>query len=94
MIVRIMAEGQYRIADDQMPEVQLLDDQLDHAVEANDDGAFTATLQRLVTFVRQHGQVVPDEEVVPSELIVPAPDMSLAEAQAQLHPVQAPPPAE
>lgn len=94
MIVRIMAEGQYRISDENMLEVQRLDDQLDHAVEANDDSAFTATLQQLVTFVRQHGQVVPDEEVVPSGIIVPASDMSLAEAQAQLHPVQAPPPAE
>lgn len=94
MIVRIMAEGQYRITDEHMSEVQRLDDQLDHAVEANDDGAFAATLQQLVTFVREHGQMVPDEEVIPSGLIVPAPDMSLAEAQAQLHPVQAPPPAE
>lgn len=94
MIVRIMAEGQYRVTDEHMREVQRLDDELDHAVAANDDNAFTATLQQLVEFVRQHGQIVPDEEVVPSGLIVPAPDMTLAEAQAQLHPVQAPPPSE
>lgn len=94
MIVRIMAEDQYRVADEHISEVQRLDDLLDQAVSANDESAFTAALQQLVTFVRQHGQVVPNEEVVPSDVIVPAPDMSLAEAQAQLHPVQAPPPAE
>lgn len=94
MIVRIMAEGQFRVADEHMQEVQRLDDQLDQAVATNDDSAFESTLQQLVTFVRQNGQVVPDEEVVPSDLIVPAPDMTLAEAQAQLHPVQAPPPSE
>ena len=94
MIVRIMAEGQFRVGDEHMPEVQRLDDMLDQAIATDDEGAFTATLQQLVAFVRQHGQVVPDEEVVPSGVIVPAPDMSLAEAQAHLHPVQAPPPAE
>lgn len=91
MIVRIMAEGQYRIADEAMPEVQQLDDELDNSVEANDESAFSAALQRLVAYVREHGVEVPYEEVIPSDLIVPAPDMSLAEAQAQLHPVQAPP---
>ena len=59
MIVRIMAEGQYRVTDEHMREVQRLDDELDHAVAANDDNAFTATLQQLVEFVRQHGQIVP-----------------------------------
>jgi hypothetical protein len=91
MIVRIMAEDQYRVTNEQMPEVQRLDEALDHAVELNDDDAFAATLQQLVTFVREHGEVVPDEEVVPSDIIIPAPDMSLAEAQARLHPVETPP---
>lgn len=91
MIVRIMAEDQYRVTDEYIPEVQRLDDALDHAVELNDDDAFAMTLQQLVTFVREHGEVVPNEEVVPSDVIVPAPDMTLAEAQARLHPVETPP---
>jgi hypothetical protein len=91
MIVRIMAENQYRVTDEQMPEVQRLDDALDHAMELNDDASFAGTLQQLVAFVRENGEVVPDEEVVPSAVIIPAPDMTLAEAQARLHPVETPP---
>jgi PspAA-like protein len=93
VIVRIMTEDQYRLPDEQLPEVQRLDDDLEKAVDSGDDASFRAALSQLVTFVRAHGEVVALEEVVPSDLMIPAPDMSLAEAKSRLHPEPAVPPA-
>ena len=84
MIVRIMADNQYRIAEAQTSEITRLDDELLAAVESNDQARFAATLKQLVEHVRQSGQVVPDDELVPSDLMIPAPDMSLAEAHQVL----------
>jgi hypothetical protein len=92
VIVRIMTEDQYRLADEQLPEVQRLDDDLEKAVDSGDDESFRAALGQLIAFVRAHGEAVAMEEVVPSDLMIPAPDMSLAEAKSRLHPVPAVPP--
>lgn len=91
MIVRILADNQYRLDDGQLPEVQRLDDALETALAGADDAAFAATLGQIVAYVRTHGQPVPDVEVVASDLIIPADDMTREEAQALLHPVQATP---
>jgi hypothetical protein len=93
VIVRIMTEDQYRLADEQLPEVQRLDDDLEKAVDSGDDESFRAALGQLIAFVRAHGEAVAMEEVVPSDLMIPAPDMSLAEAKSRLHPEPAVPPA-
>jgi hypothetical protein len=85
MIVRIMAEDQYRLSDDLLDDVQRLDDEMDRAIERGDAAGFQSALTRLAQFVRQRGQVVPMEEVVPSDLIIPEPDMTLDEARKALH---------
>ena len=90
MIVRIMTEDQYRLGDDSVQAVQRMDDALGSALESGRADSFEAVLQDLVTFVRQHGQRVGVDEVVPSDVIVPAPDMTLEEARARLHSVEAP----
>jgi hypothetical protein len=86
VIVRIMTEDQYRLANEQLPEVQRLDDDLEKAVDSGDDESFRAALGQLIAFVRAHGEAVAMDEVVPSDLMIPAPDMSLAEAKSRLHP--------
>ncbi len=86
MIVRIMADNQYRLTDEQMAEVDRLDNDLEAALNANDNAAFQATLQQLTAYVQQSGEVVPDEEVVASDVIVPAADMSLDEARRHFTP--------
>jgi hypothetical protein len=84
MIVRIMADNQYRVDEAHSPAIAKLDDELLAAVEANDQARFDAALRQLVEHVRRNGQLVPDEELVPSDLMIPAPDMSLAEAHQVL----------
>jgi hypothetical protein len=89
MIVRIQTENQYRLDDEYMDDVRQLDDELDASVASNDSAGFHAALQKLIALVEKHGQTIPDDEIVPSDLIVPAPDMTLDEAQAQLHAMEA-----
>ena len=81
MIVRIMGDNQYRVEDTHQPEIARLDGELMDALEASNQQAFQAALEQLTTFVQQHGTTVPDDEVVPSDLMVPATDMTLGEAQ-------------
>jgi hypothetical protein len=84
MIVRIMADNQYRIVDGYSAEIEQLDNELMEAIEAGDEARFHATLHHLIEHVHQSGKVVPDAELVPSDMMVPAEDMTLAEAQAVL----------
>ena len=91
MIVRIMTDNQYRLDDENLAEVHRLDDILERALDGGDAQGFTSALRELVDYVRQHGQVVPDEEVIPSDLMIPAPDMTLEEARSRLHTVDVKP---
>jgi hypothetical protein len=84
MIVRIMADNQYRVVDGHAAEITRLDNELMKAVDGGDDTLFRAKLQELIAHVHQNGQVVPDDELVPSDVMVPAEDMTLAEAQSVL----------
>lgn len=82
MIVRVSTEGQYRLDDALLPQLNALDNQLVAAVTAGDALAFQKLFRDLLDFVRQHGQPVAPEEIVPSDLILPAPDLTFDEARA------------
>ena len=84
MIVRIMTENQYRLTDEDATALDQMDDPLHVAIKSGDERAFAAELEKVVAFVREKGTVIPVEEVVPSDVIIPAPDMKLAEARQYL----------
>lgn len=88
MIVRILTEDQFRLDAEDLPELQRLDDELDSALERGDTAAFSATLSDLVSFVRGRGHPLGFNELLPSDMIVPAPDMTLEEARERLHTVE------
>src|SRR5438270_346380 len=54
------------------------------AVEAGDDDAFNAALSGLLAKVREIGVPLPDDEIVPSDLVLPTADASLAEVRELL----------
>jgi hypothetical protein len=85
MIVRILGDNQYNFPDELADQLDKMDDPLTDAMDTDDEDLFNTTLAKVVAFVRDNGTVVPDEEVVPSSVIVPAPDMTLAEAKKYLH---------
>ena len=84
MIVRILGDNQYRLEERHLQQMAALDNRLLEAVHADDYVRFSALLRQVVHFIREHGQLVSNEELVASDLIVPAPDMTLHEAKKYL----------
>jgi hypothetical protein len=79
MIVRISTEGQYRMAESQLPRLQELDAEVVAAAEAEDAQLFERRFVELLDFVRS-GAVLDDAYLGPSDAILPPPDSSLEEA--------------
>ncbi|MEU6401710.1 hypothetical protein [Streptomyces sp. NPDC046985] len=84
MIVRIMGEGQVRLADGHLAELDRLDDELLAEMEKGDGPGFRRTLSALLDKVRELGEPLPDDALAPSELILPAPDATLQEVRELL----------
>ncbi|MEI8411578.1 MULTISPECIES: PspA-associated protein PspAA [unclassified Kribbella] len=78
MIVRIMSEGQWRLADEKLDDLNKVDGELEQAVSAGDEEAFKAAFTALLEFVRS-GDKLPDDELHDSDAILPPSDSSLAE---------------
>lgn len=81
MIVRIATEGQYRVASSLLDRLNELDNQLVQFVANGDQDSFCSVLGSMIGLVRQQGAVVPVEELVASDVILPAPDTTLEEAR-------------
>ncbi|MFF3844007.1 hypothetical protein [Streptomyces sp. NPDC002328] len=84
MIVRIMGEGQWTLADSRLAELDKLDDELLKEMESGDADGFRRTLGALLNAVRTLGDPLPDDTLEPSDLILPAPDASLEEVRDML----------
>jgi PspAA-like protein len=78
MIVRIMGEGQYKLADEKLDELNLVDTDLEKAVSANDEAGFKTAFAALLDFVRA-GEQVPNDELHDSDAILPPSDSTFAE---------------
>jgi hypothetical protein len=84
MIVRILGEGQLDVPAAELESLNALDDELQSAVDSADEGKFTSSLSALLSRVREVGRPLPDDEIVPSELVLPAGDASLSEVRELL----------
>ena len=81
MIVRLMGEGQYRIDDGLVPQLNELDEEAAAAVEEGDESALRGALARMAALVRESGERLADADLTPSEAIVPPDDLTLDEAR-------------
>jgi len=84
MIVRIMTENQYRLTDEDAAALDRMDDPLHAAIKSGGQEGFAAELEKVAAVVREKGTVIPVEEVIPSDVIIPALDMTVAEARQYL----------
>ena len=80
MIVRIATEDQYRLPDEDAKRLNDLDNQAVAAVDADDEDRFHAVFEEMLQIVRQHGHRLGDDELEESDVILPPPDLSFAEA--------------
>jgi hypothetical protein len=84
MIVRLMGEGQYRVDDSLLTRLNELDAEVARAVEASDERGLWSGLQALADAVRENGQKLADDDLSPSDAIIPPEDLSLEEARELL----------
>jgi hypothetical protein len=81
VIVRIATEDQYRLSDDCTNRLNDLDNEAVMAVEAGDEARFNELFGQMLDMVRSEGEKLGDDELEESEVILPPPDTTLAEAQ-------------
>jgi hypothetical protein len=83
VIIRIATEGQYVIDEADVPTLNELDNAAVSACQSGDEASFHATYARLLDLVRSKGRPVDADELSGSDLILPPPDISLAEAREE-----------
>jgi hypothetical protein len=84
VIVRILGEGQYAVADEHADLLNGLDAGLEQAVESGDEATFRSALDGLLAKVRTVGERVPDDSLDPSDAVLPGTDTSLQEVREML----------
>jgi hypothetical protein len=81
MIVRILGQGQYELADDRKDQLNELDNAVVASCDTGDEAAFRQQFEQLIEFVVSEGRELADDELVHSDLMIPPRDTSLAEAR-------------
>jgi hypothetical protein len=84
VIVRILGEGQFEVGTDAAATLTALDSELDAAIQADEEAAFRAALDASVRLIRESGTRVPDDAIVPADVILPFADATLAEVRQLL----------
>jgi hypothetical protein len=81
MIVRLMGEGQFRVDDSLLEQLNALDDEAIAAVEAGNEIELAKVLDEMAKLVRSNGEPLPDDEIATSDALVPPSDMTLEETR-------------
>jgi len=81
MIARLMNEGQYRIDESVHERLNEIDERAAKALEDGNEEELDMLLQRMWDLVQAEGERVPDDELAPSELVIPPPDLTLEETR-------------
>jgi len=81
MIARLMNEGQYRVDDDLLRDLDALDERAMAALEAADEAELDARLDDMWRLVLERGERLPDDDLSPSDVIIPPADLTLEETR-------------
>ena len=85
MIVRILGEGQFDVADDVLDKLNDLDAAVESAVESSDEATFRSALSALLDGVREMGTAHPADSLDESDLILPPSDATIDEVRQLLN---------
>jgi hypothetical protein len=83
VIVRIFSDGQYRIPDDAQARLHELDLATVDAIDAADEAAFSSSYGALIELIHSRGERLADEDLAPSDLMLPPADITLEEAREE-----------
>jgi hypothetical protein len=81
VIVRLMGEGQYRIDDAVLAQLNELDERATAAAGADDEETLDGALEQMFELVKIKGTPLGDDEVLPSDALVPPSDLTLEETK-------------
>jgi hypothetical protein len=81
VIVRLMGEGQYRVADALVERLNELDDRAQAATDADDEPTLDRILDEMAALVREQGEAMPDDDLSASDILVPPSDLTLEETK-------------
>jgi hypothetical protein len=84
VIVRLLGGGQFRVDDSLIGRLNELDAEVEKAVAAGDERALWTGLQALADAVRENGVKLADDDLSPSDAVIPPEDLSLEEARELL----------
>lgn len=84
MIVRIMGEGQWELDDAALAQINVIDDRISGALADDNQDELSSALGELAVKVRELGQLLPDDDLHDSDLILPDSSASLADVRAWL----------
>jgi PspAA-like protein len=84
VIVRLMGEGQYRVDDSILDELNELDDRALAAADADDEESLDQALEQMFALVKSKGTPLGDDELHPSDALVPPSDLTLEETKELL----------
>ena len=84
MIVRLMGEGQYRVDDALLQQLNELDDRAMAAADAGDEESLDQALEQMFELVKSNGTPLGDDELLPSDALVPPSDLTLEETKELL----------
>ena len=90
VVVRIQGDDQYRLSEADHAQLDAYDKDLVSAINAGDESAFRGKLTQLLSFVRGKGTKLGSDQMMKSGVILPADDMSLAEAKDIMAPPSTP----
>ena len=83
MIVRISGEGQFRLPDGDAERLNELDNRAVSAVEQGDEAGFRELWSQMLELVATDGNVLDDDELVESDVILPPRDVTFDEAKGE-----------
>jgi len=84
VIIRILGEGQYDVADEALDRLNEFDTRLEAAVEAGDEAAFATALAELLDGVRSVGVAHPVDSLDESDMILPPADATIDQVREML----------
>jgi hypothetical protein len=81
MIVRLMGEGPYRVDDALVERLNELDDRAMAALDAADEIELDQRLDEMFRLVRAEGERLADDDLHPSDAVIPPSDLTLEETR-------------
>jgi len=81
VIVRVMGEGQYEVADALGGRLNELDEQAVAALERGDEAGLDAALEQMAALVRQEGTPLAADDLRVSDVVIPPTDLTLEETR-------------